>query len=175
MKVQCPICLDVTREVIGRGKVTPCPKKMCNSQVFQTEMEPGKGNCFSACLATYLGLHLDEVPNFREKTRNSLEYLNEVQNWLKQFDIYALVVRMDTEELSFYPVPDGVIVIAGGKSPRFGDIGIKHACLGRMAGGYNFELIHDPYPGGTGFEKPEDITSLWFLIDFNISDRPYGV
>ena len=146
-----------------------------NTKVYQTEMSPGKGNCFSACLATVLGLRIEEVPNFREQTKDSNKYLELVQEWLKDFEIFMLVVRANTEELGFYPIPDGVMCIAGGKSKRFGHLGINHACVGTIRNGYNFELLHDPYPGGTGFESQDDISSYWFFVSYNIAERLNGI
>lgn len=143
-------------------------------KVFQTNFTPGEGNCMSACLATILGLKIEEVPNFRKQTTNGIEFYQAIQTWLKDFDMFLLVMRL-TEGIYFYPFPEETIMIAGGISPRFKDKEISHACVGTIKDGYNFQLIHDPHPEGNGFEFQDSIKTYQFLVDYNIANRLNGV
>ena len=141
-------------------------------KVYQTETEPGTGNCMSACIASLLGFKIEEVPNFRTNTKSGLEFLEAIQIFLAEFELYMLVVRLDTEEISHYPIPDGALCIAGGDSPNHSNI--KHAIVGRMKNN-NFELLHDPNPNSNGFKNYSDIRTLHFIVDFNVSERLNGI
>lgn len=145
----------------------PC----CNSsgvsksvkRVYQTVMDEHKGNCLSAAIASVLELDIGEVPNF--DVLNG-DFIDRVNTWLEPRGlgwVRIIMPRQDRgpdriqvgrlpesgDEFVHHKLPEGIICLATGKSPR-GEW--CHSVVGRMVGGYNFELLHDPHPGGLGIE-----------------------
>jgi hypothetical protein len=63
---------------------------------------------------------------------------------------------------AIHPLPDGVICLASGQSPRHANCG--HTVVGTIENGFYFKLLHDPHPNGEG------INEYWtydFLVPFN--------
>lgn len=145
-------------------------------KVYQTNTTPGEGNCLSACLATLMGLRITDVPNFRKESENPVHMMQLVQEWLNDFDMYLLTIRVSLDEIVHYPVPqledDYALCIAGGKSPNFE--GVSHSVVGYMKD-VAFHLYHDPNPASNGFKSYDDITTISFLVNYNIGDRFNGV
>ncbi len=115
----------------------------------------GKGNCLSASLASLLELSLEDVPDFVPE-RGS-EWLEFCQGWLQPKGLTLLWIMMpetypekhyeDGADVRFYGLTDGVLCIGSGQSPRGN---FHHAVVGKITGGWNFELVHDPHPQGKG-------------------------
>lgn len=129
--------------------------------VQQTIIDKDKGNCLSACLASLLELPLEEVPNFVWHFKNN--FGDAVQLWLRARGFAWLRIRMPKEiktgdDIRFHALPE-VLCLATGKSPR-GDY--FHSVVGRITGGHNFELVHDPHPSGKGLDGMP--TCVEFLI-----------
>jgi hypothetical protein len=97
--------------------------------------------CYAACLATILGVPLDEVPHpsaWELMQNHWHEYANRVHQWLQQRGYFRVWIPKFWE-------PAGLSVVHG-TSPR----AIGHcvvACDGRM--------VHDPYPSGGGLTEIE--------------------
>lgn len=106
--------------------------------VDQTTFGHGKGNCFSACVASVLERRLEDVPYFMSRGDAWFEYLVE---WCAEQHIG---VEFSTE----FPAPPDRHVIIGGVSPRSGK---GHACVA-----LNGEIVHDPHPDRTG------LTGAWW-------------
>lgn len=110
--------------------------------VYQTKFGNKEGNCFAACLASLLEIELDTVPDFYKLYRSA--WYIEFQNWLQQFDLTAV---------TFDELPTGwplnLYYLVGGESER----GILHSCVARSG-----EIVHDPYPNGTGLKVVSDYT-----------------
>lgn len=120
-------------------------------EVYQTIIDKDKGNCLSAALASILELDIEEVPNFVWHFKNSFD--GAVQLWLRARGFAWLRIRMPKkiatgDDIRWHSIPE-VLCLATGKSPR-GDY--YHTVVGRIAGGHNFELIHDPHPDGAGLD-----------------------
>lgn len=122
-------------------------------EVKQTIIDTDRGNCLSACLASILELDIEEVPNFVWHFKN--EFDDAVQLWLAARGYAWLRIRMPKEiktgdDIRFHALPR-VLCLATGKSPR-GDY--YHSVVGEIVDGYNFRLVHDPHPDGTGLDGP---------------------
>ncbi|HWB38319.1 MAG TPA: hypothetical protein VHA75_20065 [Rugosimonospora sp.] len=96
------------------------------------------GNCLQAAIASLLDLPLDDVPHFvgdDVATDGELHWWTQWRRWCAD---RGLVVRdgVDLEPGEYY--------LGGGPSPRDPEHR-SHVAVYR-----NGELIHDPYPGGTG-------------------------
>jgi len=119
--------------------------------VMQTIIDRNQGNCWSACIASLLELPIEEVPPFVKLDRNG--FLELAQEWLGKRGLFILRIRMPRayltgDDMRWHGIPEA-LCIATGKSPR-GDYG--HSVVGRIVDAYNFELLHDPHPDGTGIE-----------------------
>jgi hypothetical protein len=136
---------------------------------LQTETEDGAGNCFSACLASILGVPLASVPNFlRQQTAGEVPcMIDAADQWLRTnhgkrlitIELYdaangpekgaPLTSQCVLNRLAHANA--GEYVILSGESPRKrADGGRKyHSVVGR-ARVWGFEVIHDPHPDGGG-------------------------
>lgn len=120
------------------------------------------GNCFQVCIATVMGLPVEQVPHFYgdryigidEANREIAEFLG---NFGYQMAYYPTEV-IDSGIASgwFYTgtEEERVVVIVTGQSPR-GDW--KHAVVGYMdpTSPNNWTLLHDPHPSGAGILTTE--------------------
>jgi len=118
--------------------------------------EPHKGDCFAACVATVLGLTLDEVPNF---CSSSGDWWAELQAWLCDRGLQAIEIQIPFEEIirEGRKLPIGRLVvdtpvILSGKSPR-GDwnhsiVGLYDEQPTDTPGEFKagFVYYHDPNP-----------------------------
>lgn len=94
-----------------------------------------KGNCFTACIASILGLSIEQVPYFMASTqRVQIKIAN---NWLKQFNL----------KLKMIPYPTNLQIsnfcLARGRSPR-------NPRYFHMVVWKDNKIIHDPHPDQTG-------------------------
>jgi len=104
-------------------------------------MQTTPTNCFRACVATVLGLSVDEVP---EACDGATWDWDAFQEWLKGRGMQAI-------EISFanggclYNVVSPVRCILTGPSFRECRTG-QHAVVADFIGLAGFELLHDPHP-----------------------------
>ena len=111
--------------------------------VFQ---EPDDGQCLNACLASLVGISLEEAPRvyiWEESQKGVGSYLHRVRRFLRAHG-YALIGFRDKPE-----VYAGAPYIACGDSPRKGEGMHAVIKIGRR-------IVHDPHPSGRG------IVGHWF-------------
>ncbi len=100
---------------------------------FGTDWEADDcGNCLQACLATVLGLPLEDVPHFVHLYGD--EWLQEMQKWLRPRGLGVMRAEEGTK-------PEG-FQLMNGQSPR-GDFG--HVIVSQDGQHY-----HDPHPSREG-------------------------
>lgn len=113
--------------------------------VFQQRDENGNwDNCFSACVASVLELQIEDVPDFmyRDGKLNDA-WFDEFIEWLRPQGLSAMIVVCHEAD---FPLKDAYYLI-GGKAKR----GIMHSVVG-----FNSEIVHDPFPLGSGFSEVVD-------------------
>lgn len=121
------------------------------NKVMQTRTDE-KGNCFSACLATMLGLQIEDVPNFFDLSDGDDDlWWASVREWLKPRNLGLLTINANQELLYKFP---GAYLIVAGKSIR----DRYHAVIYK-----NGEMVHDPHPSNAGLETIEYIDLLYPL------------
>lgn len=115
--------------------------------VMQTIGGPENGNCLQACMASLLGLCLEEVPHFVLEDN----WVHALDAWLKQFDLQSVAVDLNIMRQQGEDMwkPYGYHLIVG-KSPR---ADCQHAVVG-----YNGEMVHDPHWDGDGLDTEESWT-----------------
>ena len=121
--------------------------------VDQTTFGYGRGNCWSACIASLLGLPVEDVPNFcsDEHVGQHGNWLLATQKWLAELGFGCLLLDLTI-------LPDGCIphhlsgwVIASGRSSRWTeDEPLDHCVVCRVSrdakGELWWEWAHDPHP-----------------------------
>lgn len=132
---------------------------MLRHRIYQRNTDltdPHKGDCLAACVATVLGLTLDDVPNFCSAEG---DWWGQFQLWLSRYNLVAIEVVASFAELAAArkPLPianltDGTPVILTGSSPR-GDwnhsvvaIYEATAATADMPARASFLYVHDPHP-----------------------------
>jgi hypothetical protein len=110
---------------------------------------PGeRGNCNQVCLATLLGLPVDQVPHFFD-TDEAIEVQRErMLGWLTERGWVALYLPWTWVGSDWLVPPANGLVMVSGKSPR-GPWG--HVVVGRLEGA-DWHLVHDPHPSKTGLD-----------------------
>ena len=118
------------------------------------------GNCLQACVASLLGLPLEDVPNFAAVpeggTDGKSHWFFAFERWLRDRDL-GVSVWYPTRGCDWYMAPES-LAIASGKSPR-GDF--QHSVVVRVTDGAEPELVHDPHPSRAGLAGPAK--ELWLL------------
>ena len=98
-------------------------------------------NCFRACVATVLGMAIDDVPTSCDGDAWDWDAF---QEWLATWDLQAIEVGFGNGG-TIYPVRRPVPCIISGPSPRECRTGL-HAVVGEFLGLEGFRLLHDPHP-----------------------------
>lgn len=98
-------------------------------------------NCFQACVATVLGVPIDEVPDACDGAKWDW---NAFQDWLASRGLQAIEIGFGNGG-TIYPVRQPVPCIVTGLSPRECTTG-RHAVVGELLGLEGFRLLHDPHP-----------------------------
>ncbi len=109
-----------------------------------------KGNCFSACLASFIGIPITDVPNFFDLGSTDEEWHEAVKVWLADYNIGMITIRMWDDDVKN---TKGFLLI-GGTSPR----GISHAVIYKDG-----SLWHDPHPESGGIDHAESADILYPL------------
>ncbi len=107
----------------------------------------GRGNCFNACVASILELPLRDVA---QVLPGDEPYWDTWEQWAAERGLeFNLHVRGD-------PIPPKGFAIASGNGGRFYPEGHEHAGteISHAVVVFNGELIHDPFPGGKGIDRP---------------------
>lgn len=148
------------------------PKIRVKKKVFQNK---GDGLCFSACIASLMGISLTDVPCFWDDDKGDrtkrADISDNARQWLKDQGYVFWELRWDREELGCQHEPCPCIL--SGKSPR----GVMHAVVGEfftiedgeMKGHHAAQMIHDPHPSNVGIKE---ILWIGFLLPTSILHIP---
>lgn len=122
---------------------------------MQTTSEPGKGNCWSACIASILEIPLTDIPDFwdgDDDDSNEKWWLN-ARRYLDCYELMMLTTILEKHD----DLGGGwdCYWIACGKSPR-------HNCKSHCVVYFADAMVHDPHPDGMGLEGR--MRSASFLI-----------
>lgn len=133
---------------------------------MQTKFGMPEGNCFAACLATLLGLYIEEVPEFQWGPDGELDgdrWWQRTRAWLKDRGIALIQLDLEDRPGMLHMLPYGLPMMVGGQSHR-GDF--LHSVIYM-----NGDLWHDPHPDGIGLKgDPVDVCILAPLKPWNISE-----
>ncbi len=124
--------------------------------VMQEIVDAGKGDCFSACLASLLETPMSTVPKFRRDNPAPTDMMPAAREWLAaNFGLSMVTLQMEDRAGDFIGSDIRIIgampetpCIAGGDSPNIE--GVLHAVVGTVDGMGNFTMTHDPNPSGKG-------------------------
>ena len=108
------------------------------------------GNCMSACLATIMGLSIDDVPNFFEVSNTHDEWWKAVHDWLETYGYGLCTVDFSAEWMAR---KRGYVIVSG-----VSERDLFHATIWKDG-----EFVHDPFPNGKGVENPEQVDFLYKL------------
>lgn len=143
--------------------------------VFQTTVDPEKGDCFSAALASLLELPIEAIPRFAE-IHGKYNMMDAARPWLAEHHGLSIVtIQMEQElttgdDIRLIGAVPGTPCIAGGRSATFE--GELHAVVGEIdEEGMNFRMTHDPNPAGRGIVgRP---LFLYFLVplDYTLTGK----
>ena len=142
--------------------------------VFQSIVSSGRGDCFSACLASLLELPIHDVPNFRALEADSgTQMMTLARQWLyENFGLSLVGIYMGAgapesgEDFRLSGAIKGTPCIGAFTSPNVE--GANHAVVGEIdEQGLNFILTHDPNRNG----KPIDTYPLFLY--FLVSLQPH--
>jgi hypothetical protein len=113
--------------------------------VYQTDFTASKGNALQACIATVLGLTLDEVPNFIAMPGDLYDNLREYL--AKKHGLGFFKIMLDDEgRLPFAPGALEMICLVAGDSPRGSH---RHVVVARVPpSSLTPEFVFDPHPSG---------------------------
>lgn len=107
--------------------------------------QPHDKACFQAAVATVLDMPIADVPDFCAPGFNGHNWWGGFLDWCKSRELMAVEFRLRWNEACFAELPDGLICILSGKSPR----GINHSVVAKHIGG-EFKIVHDPHPSRGG-------------------------
>lgn len=114
---------------------------------------PRPGNCFAACVATFLDLPIEQVPHIVELGIHLNGEDDKMAWWALTLGFMAGHGYWPTRLDSLADAEPGEVVFVGGPSPR----GVEHAVLYRDG-----ELWHDPHPSRAGLLSiDEDDLIVW--------------
>jgi glycosyltransferase involved in cell wall biosynthesis len=98
-------------------------------------------NCFQACVASLLGIRIEEVPSACDGATWDWDAF---QDWLAERNMQAIELTFENGG-TIYPVRKPVMCILTGESPRECVTG-RHAVVGEFIGMEGFNILFDPHP-----------------------------
>lgn len=121
--------------------------------VDQTTFGEGKGNCFTACVASCLELPIEDVPNFCVDYSDE-EWWEELEKWCAKRGLAPMTFCFDRgeqtndkERLSAWYVDKRVPIIVSGLNQN----GVAHSIV--VCG----DVTHDPNPNRLGLKSYRDL------------------
>ena len=130
---------------------------MISKNIPNAVMQTKPTNCFSACVATFFGIDIADVPAGCDGSSWDWDGF---QDWLASRGWQAIEVGFGNGG-TIYPVRRPVRCIITGKSPRECVTG-RHAVVGSLLGLEGFRLEHDPHPASTWIDG--DPTHAVFFV-----------
>lgn len=122
------------------------------------QMQTTPTNCFRACVATVLGIPIDDVPVACDAETWEPEAW---QDWLATLGMQCLEINLKAEQ-QIYMVRHDVLCIVSGKSPR--DEKRLHAVVAQFCGDVGFRLLHDPHPDQIWIDGEPTMVSFFVPI-----------
>jgi len=122
--------------------------------VFQEIIDPNKGDCFSACLASILECNLADIPKFAQRDGD----LSKVNDWLTERGLAMVSFKLPLRRnFAFGVMTSKTYAIAGYKSPTFKNS--VHAVVVEIErGGSRITVAHDPNP------NTKQVTGYPFIV-----------
>lgn len=133
--------------------------------VDQTDLTTTSGNCFQACVASLLGVGLDELPHFvmmsgkvGDTDLESEDWFDHFDNWMRERGLFSIECSLKSGPVMSCVSADTFCILTG-ESPR----GCMHAVVGKTTDSplaYRaFLLVHDPHPSRAFFgnEEPDRV------------------
>lgn len=124
-------------------------------KVFQTKFGREEGNCYNACIATIMGIELENVPDFG---KDSL-WWDRAINFFEDFGLHIVRVPAIDGKVEQH---DDMYTMVSGMGPR----GLRHAVVYKGS-----KLFHDPHPDGGGV-IPDCIE---YLAPFDIGKHIWAI
>lgn len=116
--------------------------------IFPTEDNPLRGNCFAACLASILEMPLEDVPHVMAHD----DWREQTNAWLAGLGMGTVEVCIDVEEPALFLLPPDMWLIITGTTKRHESR--LHSVIGKtIPGGVQWECLHDPHPDNSFLEK----------------------
>lgn len=141
--------------------------------IFQTIIDQGIGNCWSACMASILEIGIDDIPNFvKEATEKQTSAECLAKNWLRERGVFLLCVPLHRGEewidvIDFYHLENAYCILSV-PSQKFS--GGSHAVIGQFqrcpTEGTVLNIVHDPNPNNCPYPIDVKITRIQFIVGF---------
>lgn len=140
--------------------------------VFQKVVDPGRGDCWRACIATLLELDAEVVPNFVDNEFDGGENCHQAcRKWLNERGLFMLDINLKNNDL--YSVVDwyflqGAYCIASVPSQRFK--GGWHSVVMQLRkideNSTRLVVAHDPNKLNAPYDADVSIRRLQFIVPF---------
>lgn len=141
--------------------------KLVDQTLFGGKDDPVevRGNCFPACIASILGISLNDVPHFYQ-LYHELDMQDQWQKIVQWCHLqgHGIMCWEEVHMNAFMHASlKGCLVIVSGESPRFK--GGMHAVVGRLNGVGGYDLVHDPHPSRDGLvPRTAEMYELLFAL-----------
>lgn len=129
---------------------------------LQQNTDPKTGDCLKTCIASLLGLKLDDVPDFTGD--NNPNWWLDAQEWARVhgWQILEFCLSMDGKNtIPLSQISAGMHCILSGKTEARN----RHCILGAIMSDMSLAEIHNPLPGA----KLAIIESLIFFVPRDVS------
>lgn len=128
--------------------------------VKQRVLDPDKGDCMPACVASMLNISLDDVPNFFEEDRPPEEQFADLNCFLSDYGFFLVCVALGATEdgdpdSDFLNQWEGYYIMVGE-----GGMGVNHAVIYQRD-----RMVHCP-GSGLGLKGPAVGEGIYFAYFF---------
>ena len=160
------LCMNADHErfrcvMFAKNGCLACELEQRTRPVPNAVLQTTPTNCFRACVATILGLPIDDVPTACDGATWDWDAF---QDWLATRGLQAIEVGFGGGG-TIYPVRRPVRCIVSGYSPRKCLTG-RHAVVGSLLGLEGFELEHDPNPATQWLD--DEPTHATFFVPISV-------
>lgn len=143
---------------------TPMPEPTRVDQTIFVSDPKRPGNCFSACVASFLGVPLEHVPHFIELWPASVDGSESDGSWWHATCGFMAAHGLWGHDVLSGEAMPGEVVFAAGMSER----GVMHQVLYRDG-----KLWHDPHPSRAGIVEATEIIA-WRPVTFDHTPSDRG-
>ena len=138
-------------------------------KVYQRIIDQGRGDCFTAAIASIFELPYEQVPTWVADAFDAGKphrAWHDINAWLRERGFHQVTIKWEEFQYHYWNNLEGVECLLSVPSQRFP--GVSHAVIGSWmktaTGGHQLIIIHDPNPTNAPYPADVEPKRVTFLV-----------